>query len=176
MLENLRADARKLKDKGDRSLAFYVIEAALFDNGFQAVLLHRLAACLKGWHIPVLPAWIARYNIFSTGVDINPAARIGPGLRISHGVGIVVGGAAVIGADAILLHQVTIGSISQSRVAEMPTVGDRVFLAAGCKLIGKITLGDDVAIGPNAVVTQDVPSGCRVRTTAGIEIVPRSGN
>ena len=176
MLDNLRADARKLKDKGERSLAFYLVDALLFDNGFQAVLMHRMAACCKRWRIPVLPAWIARYNIFSTGVDINPSARIGPGLRISHGVGIVVGGAAVIGAEAILLHQVTIGSISQSRVADMPIVGDRVFLSAGCKLIGKITIGDDVAIGPNAVVTQDVPSGSRVRTTAGIEIVPRSGS
>jgi serine O-acetyltransferase len=174
MLDNVRADARKLKDKGDRSLAFYVIEAALFDNGFQAVLLHRLAASLKGWGIPVLPAWIARYNIFSTSVDINPSARIGPGLRISHGVGIVVGGAAVIGRDAILLHQVTVGSPSQGRVGEMPAIGDRVFLSAGCKLIGKITIGDDVAIGPNAVVTQDIPSGSRVRTTAGIEVQPRA--
>jgi len=173
MLDNVRADARKLKDKGDRSLAFYVIEAALFDNGFQAVILHRLAACLKRWRVPVLPAWIARYNVFSTGVDINPAARIGPGLRISHGVGIVVGGAAVIGADAILLHQVTVGSPSQGRVAEMPVIGDRVFLSAGCKLIGQITIGDDVAIGPNAVVAENVPSGSRVRTTAGIAISPR---
>ncbi len=173
MLDNIRADARKLEDKGDRSLAFYVIEALLFDNGFQAVLLHRLAAWLKRWHVPVLPPWIARYNIFSTGVDISPSARIGPGLRISHGVGIVIGGAAVIGTDAILLHQVTVGSPSQGRVSEMPAIGDRVFLSAGCKLIGQITIGDDVAIGPNAVVTQDVPSGSRVRSTAGIEVVAR---
>jgi serine O-acetyltransferase len=55
----------------------------------------------------------------------------------------------------------------------MPVVGDRVFLSAGCKLIGKITIGDDVAVGPNAVVTQDVPSGSRVRTTAGIEVSSR---
>lgn len=172
-MKNLTADARKLQDKGERSLAFYVIEAILFDNGFQAVVLHRMAACLKQWGIPVLPAWIARYNIFSTGVDINPSAEIGPGLRISHGVGIVIGGAARLGSDAIVLHQVTVGSPSQGRVAEMPAIGDRVFLSAGCKLIGKIAIGDDVAIGPNAVVTQDIPSGTRVRSTAGIEVIPR---
>ena len=172
-MKNLAADARKLQDKGDRSLAFYVIEAILFDNGFQAVVLHRIAACLKRWGIPVLPAWVARYNIFSTGVDINPSAEIGPGLRISHGVGIVIGGSASLGSDAIVLHQVTVGSPSQGRVAEMPVIGDRVFLSAGCKLIGKITIGDDVAIGPNAVVTQDIPSGTRVRSTATIELLPR---
>jgi serine O-acetyltransferase len=172
-VKNLAADARKLQDKGERSLAFYVIEAILFDNGFQAVVLHRIAACLKRWGIPVVPAWVARYNIFSTGVDINPSAEIGPGLRISHGVGIVIGGAARLGADAIVLHQVTVGSPSQGRVAEMPVIGDRAFLSAGCKLIGKITIGDDVAVGPNAVVTQDIPSGTRVRSTAGIELIPR---
>ncbi len=173
MFDHLSADARRLQEKGDRSLVYYVIEALLFDNGFQAVVLHRLAAALKRWGIPILPPWIARYNIFSTGVDISPSADIGPGLRISHGVGIVVGAFVRIGADAILLHQVTLGSPSQGRVTEMPVVGDRVFLSAGCKLIGRITLGDDVAVGPNAVVMQDVPSGSRVRSTAAIEILPR---
>lgn len=172
MLDHIRADARKLQDKGDRSLAYYVVEALLFDNGFQAVLLHRLASWFKRAGIPILPPWIARYNVYSTGVDISPSAEIGPGLRISHGVGIVVGAYARVGADAILLHQVTLGSPSQGRVTEMPVVGERVFLSAGCKLIGKIAIGDDVAIGPNAVVTQDVPSGSRVRSTAGIEIQP----
>lgn len=173
MLDLVRADARRLQEKGDRSLFYYVVEALLFDNGFQAVLLHRLASCLKRWGVPVLPPWIARYNIFSTGVEISPSAQLGPGLRISHGVGIVVGGYARVGADAVILHQVTLGSPSQGRVTEMPTVGDRVFLSAGCKLIGKISVGDDVAVGPNAVVTQDVPSASRVRSTATIQISPR---
>ena len=86
----------------------------------------------------------------------------------------MIGGYARLGAGALVLHQVTLGSPSQGRVTEMPTVGDRAFLGAGCKLIGAITIGDDVTIGPNAVVTQDIPSGSRVRAAAGIEITARS--
>lgn len=174
MLANLRADARRLAEKGPRPLWFYVLEAALFDSGFQAVMLHRLAACLKRWRVPILPPLIARISISSTGVDISPSAEIGPGLRISHGVGIVIGGYAKLGGGALVLHQVTLGSPSQGRVTEMPVVGERAFLGAGCKLVGAIRIGDDVTIGPNAVVTQDVPSGSRVRAAAGIEVTARS--
>ena len=36
-------------------------------------------------------------------------------------------------------------------------MGDRVFLASGCKIIGRVYLGDDCAVGANAVVAKDVP-------------------
>jgi len=103
-----------------------------------------------------------------TGADISAAAEIGPGLRVSHGTGLVVGGHARIGRDALLLHGVTIGSPSEGRISEMPVLGDRVFVGAGAAIIGAITIGDDVVIGPNAVVTEDVPAGSRVLARGGI--------
>jgi serine O-acetyltransferase len=36
-------------------------------------------------------------------------------------------------------------------------VGDRAFIGAGAKIIGHVHLGDDCAVGANAVVTRDVP-------------------
>ena len=85
----------------------------------------------------------------------------------------MVGGYARIGAGAVLLHQVTLGSPSERRVAEMPTLGDDVFVSAGAKLIGAITLGDRVVVGPNAVVAEDVPADSKVTSTATVEISPR---
>jgi serine O-acetyltransferase len=108
-----------------------------------------------------------------TGVDLHPAAEIGPGLLIAHGHGLVVGGGARIGADALLLHGVTVGSPSPGRVAQMPVIGDRVFLGAGAKIVGGVTVGDDVAVGPNAVILEDVPAGSRVLSAAGIRMTPR---
>ncbi len=111
----------------------------------------------------------------TTGVEISPAAEIGPGLRIPHGVGIVIGGYARVGSGAMILQQVTLGSPSQGRLTEMPRLGDRVFLGAGCKLVGPIEIGDDVVVGPNAVVSQSIPAGSRVTSAAGIEVVARGG-
>jgi serine O-acetyltransferase len=57
----------------------------------------------------------------------------------------------------------------------MPTIGDRVILGAGCAVIGRITVGDDVFVGALALVTEDVPAGSKVLSRAGVEVRPRSG-
>lgn len=174
MLDDLRRDAARLHlSYPGRSTARAVIEALLFNNGFQAVVLYRMARWFKARRIPILGPALARVNLFLTGVDLHPAAEIGPGLVIAHGHGLVVGGGARIGADALLLHGVTVGSPSPGRVAQMPVIGDRVFLGAGAKVIGGVTVGDDVTVGPNAVVLKDVPAGSRVLSAAGIQVTPR---
>lgn len=173
MLDNLREDTRRLKLNKTKPFPWYVIESLLFDNGYQAVILHRMAHWFKSRRIPVLGPMIGRFNLFMTGVEIGPGAVIGPGLLISHGTGIVIGGYARIGKGAILLHGVTIGSPDPGRIESMPVIGDNVFIGAGAKVIGDITVGDDTFIGVDAIVTRDIPSGSRVLSTAGIEVTPR---
>ena len=170
MFDNLRHDARRMRILKSKPFPWYVLESLLFDNGFQAVVLHRIAHWFKSHHIPVLGPLVARLNLFLTGVDIAPGAVIGPGLLISHGVGLVIGGHARIGADAILLHGVTIGSPSRARVEKMPVIGDRAFIGAGASLIGGIMIGNDVKVGVGALVTRDVPDGHRVVSTAEVRI------
>jgi len=173
VLDNLRRDARRLSLSYSGSAARAVVEALLFNNGFQAVVLYRVARWFKVRRVPLLGPLVARLNLFVTGVDVNPSAEIGPGLLISHGTGLVVGGAAKIGEDALILHGVTVGSLSPSRVGEMPVIGDRAFLGAGAKIVGGVRVGDDVVVGPNAVVTEDVPDGSRVTSAAGVTVAPR---
>ena len=174
MLDNLRADTRRLLVIKSKPFPWYVVESLLFETGYQAVVLHRIAHWFKSRGIPVLGPGFARLNQFLTGVDIGPAAQIGPGLLIVHGQGIVVGGHARIGHNATLLQQVTIGSPSPDRRERMPVIGDDVFLAAGARLIGAITVGDGSFVGVNAVVTQDVPPGSRAVVRGGVEVTPRA--
>ncbi len=171
-MSNLAADTRRLRTIKKKGFPWYVLESLLFENGYQAVVLHRIASFFKRHGIPVLGPLTARFNLVLTGVDIAPGAQIGPGLMISHGVGIVIGNATRIGSGALLMHQVTLGAPTTDRIAQMPTVGDNVVIGAGAKLIGGITVGDDVLIGVNAVVTEDVGSGSRVLSAAGVEIRP----
>lgn len=173
MLDNLREDTRRLKEIKTKAFPWYVIESLLFETGYQAVVLHRIAHWFKSRGIPVLGPLVARFNHHFTGVDIGPGAEIGPGLRIAHGTGIVIGGYAKIGRNALLLHQVTIGSPSPKVVEKMPVIGDNVFIGAGAKVIGEIRIGNDVFIGVNAIVAQDIPDGSRVLCTSGIEVTGR---
>lgn len=171
MFDNLRRDSQRLREVKKKSFPFYVLESLLFENGYQAVVLYRLASWFKHRGIPVLGPLFARLGLFLTGVDIAPGAVIGPGLRISHGTGLVIGDGVHIGRDAVILHQVTMGAASDRSLHRMPTLGDRVFVGAGATLIGGITVGDDVFIGVQAIVTHNIAAGSKVTSSASIDVV-----
>jgi len=69
----------------------------------------------------------------------------------------VISGDAVIGDDCIVRQGVTVG-LRNRGVRGSPRIGNRVDIGAGAKLLGPIEIGDDVAIGANAVVLCDVPA------------------
>jgi len=94
-----------------------------------------------------------------TAIEIHPGAVIGKRFVIDHGVGVVIGETAVIGDDVLVYHGVTLGGKTLDPVKRHPTVGDRVIIGAGAKLIGNIRIGNDCAVGANAVVTKDMPAG-----------------
>lgn len=92
-----------------------------------------------------------------TGIDLPCETRIGRRLVIEHFGDIIVSGDAVLGDDVVLRNGVTIG-LRRTGTRGAPRLGNRVDVGAGAKLLGPITIGDDVAIGANAVVLTDVPS------------------
>lgn len=173
MLRNLREDTRQLRAIKHKPFPWYVLESLLFENGYQAVVLHRLASWFKRHRVPALGPAIARFNLFCTGVDIAPAAEFGPGLRISHGTGIVVGWRTRVGRNALLMQGVTLGAPHTGRIDEMPSIGDDVVLGAYSAVIGPVTVGDRVLVGAHALVTQDVPADHRVLAVQAVEIRPR---
>ena len=83
MFDHLRADTRRLRESKRKPFPWYVLESLLFDSGYQAVVLHRIAHWLKANGVPALGPAVARLNQLLTGVEIGPGAVIGPGLRMS---------------------------------------------------------------------------------------------
>jgi serine O-acetyltransferase len=102
---------------------------------------------------------LSNYAKFFSGIEIHPGATIGRRLVIDHGVGVVIGETAEIGDDVLIYHGVTLGGKTLDPVKRHPTVGNRVILGAGSKLIGNIVIGDDCRVGANAVVTKNMPAG-----------------
>lgn len=173
MFDNLREDTRRLREVKTKRFPWYVLESLLFETGYQAVVMHRLAHWFKRHRIPFFGPLVARWNQFTTGVDIAPAAKIGPGLRISHGTGIVIGNGVEIGRDCLLMQNVTLGAPTLARLADMPKLGDRVTVGAGASVIGPVLIGDDVFVGAHALVTEDIPAGHKVIAKVALEIRPR---
>lgn len=100
---------------------------------------------------------ILRHLTFKLGVSIPPKTRIGSGLYIGHFGGIFVNDQSVIGRDCNLSQGVTIGQANRGRNVGSPVIGDGVYIGPGAKIIGAVKVGNNVAVGANAVVTRDVP-------------------
>ena len=130
--------------------------------GPKAVALHRVAHFLYRVNLFFLARLVGEFSRLLTGIEIHPGAKIGRRLVIDHGVGVVIGETAVVGDDCIIFHGTTLGGVKFDRVKRHPTVGNRVLIGAGAKVLGPITLGDDSRIGANVVILEDVPPGGRV--------------
>ena len=83
-----------------------------------------------------------------------PLNVFGPGLSIAHIGPIIINSNSKVGANCRVQTGVTLGATNGS--ADAPQLGDNVFLGDGCKLIGAITVADNVAIGANAVVVKSI--------------------
>jgi len=117
-----------------------------------------------------------RWHFWSviTGSDIDKNATLGGGLLLPHPTGIVIHQDAIIGPNCMIMQQVTIGQMAKDGV---PRIGGRVYLGAGAKILGTVTIGNNVNIGANAVVLCDVPDGCTaVGVPASIVRQPRNTN
>ena len=128
-------------------------------SGLHAIWVHRLTH--KMWTSPGLrfPARVlSQLTRFATGIEIHPGATIGRRFFIDHGMGVVIGETAEIGDDVMIYHGVTLGGRSLAKVKRHPTIGNRVTIGAGAKVLGPIHIGDDSAIGANAVVVKDAPA------------------
>jgi serine O-acetyltransferase len=133
------------------------LEVALLYSGLHAVWAHRVAHWLWRRDARFLARLVSQTARFLTGIEIHPGATLGPGLFIDHGMGVVIGETAEVGADVTMYHGVTLGGVSLERTKRHPTIGDRVTIGAGAKILGPITVGDDSRIGANAVVVRPVP-------------------
>lgn len=142
------------------------LEMALTSPGLHAVWVHRLSHRLwQRRRTRLVARVLSQLSRAVTGVEIHPGAQIGRRFFIDHGMGVVIGETAEIGDDVMFYHGVTLGGRSMRRVKRHPTVGSDVVVGAGARLLGPITVGDQVQIGANAVVVKDVPAGV---TAAGV--------
>jgi serine O-acetyltransferase len=94
-----------------------------------------------------------------TGCHIDRHTRVGEGLHVVHAHGVRIHPNAVIGARCGIMNDVTIGL---SHTNEAPRIGDDVFIGAGAKILGPVTVGNGAIIAANTLVITDVPAGATI--------------
>jgi serine O-acetyltransferase len=139
-----------------------VLEIILCYPGFHAVLLHRIAHRLYKARFTVLARFLSQFSRFLTGIEIHPGATIGHRFFIDHGMGVVIGETAEIGDDVLIYQGVTLGGTGHERGKRHPTIGNKVVIGTGAKVLGGITIGNGVKIGAGSVVVKSVPDNSTV--------------
>jgi serine O-acetyltransferase len=137
------------------------VDVALNSPGLHAIWVYRFAhrLWLRGGLFKPVARVLMTLTRSVTGVEIHPGAVIGHRFFIDHGMGVVIGETAEVGDDVMLYHGVTLGGRSMARTKRHPTVGSRVTIGAGARVLGPVYIGDDVQVGANSVVVKDVPAG-----------------
>jgi serine O-acetyltransferase len=159
---------RAAHDRDPAARSTFVIVASY--PGVHAIWYHRISHWLWNRGLRIPGRLLSQHARSVTGIEIHPGAQIGRRVFIDHGMGVVIGETAVVGDDVLLFHGVTLGGVSMSPGKRHPTIGDRVVIGAGAKVLGPLMIGSDARIGANAVVVKDVPDGA---TAVGIPAVIR---
>jgi serine O-acetyltransferase len=154
-----------------------VLEVLLCYPGFHAVILHRFAHRLYRTGIPIVPRVISQFSRFFTGIEIHPGATIGRRFFIDHGSGVVIGETSEIGDDVLMYQGVTLGGTGAEKGKRHPTIGNRVVIGTGAKVLGNIRIGDNVKIGAGSVVVHPAPDNSTVVGVPGrvVRVRPEGG-
>lgn len=131
-------------------------------EGFKYTVWLRVATALQPHKRLYAPLYLfareyLHHLMHKYGISIDVGTSIGPGFYIGHYGCIVVNGDAVLGRNVNISQGVTIGQANRGPRKGVPTIGDNVYLGPGAKVIGAVVIGNNVAVGANAVVTKDIP-------------------
>lgn len=127
-----------------------------------AIVFYRISRWLYLHHIPFLPKLVTLLIFLIYNSKIPYQAKIGKGTKFGYGgMGVVVHSKAVIGDNCSIGQQVTIGE-GNNRYPGLPIIGNNVRISKGAIVFGGITIGNNVTVGANAVVTKPVPDNAIV--------------
>lgn len=145
-----------------------VVKALVTDGTF-AMIMYRFMQGAQRCGLSPLAMVFNKLNVWFGRCIIGRGAEFGENFVLIHSYGVVINSSVRGGQGVKIEHLVTIGAERD----ESPVLGDDVFVGAGAKILGGVTIGSGVKIGANAVVTKDLPDNV---TAVGIpaEIVKRN--
>jgi serine O-acetyltransferase len=132
------------------------LEVFLTYPGVHAVWNYRISHWLWNHNFKLIARIFSNRARRRTGIEIHPGATIGRRFFIDHGIGVVIGETTEIGDDVMLYHNVTLGARRFATGKRHPSIGNRVIIGAGAKILGPVTIADDARVSYNSVVIEDV--------------------
>ncbi len=172
MFKTLKEDIEVIFEQDPAARSY--LEVILTYSGLHAIWAHRIAHALYKRKFYFLARLISQISRFFTGIEIHPGAKIGRRFFIDHGMGVVIGETCEIGDNVTVYQGVTLGGTGKEKGKRHPTIKDNCLIAAGAKVLGSITIGENSKIGAGSVVLKDVPPNSTVVGIPG-RVVVRDG-
>jgi len=144
---------------------------ALASDGTTAMIVYRAMQAARRRNFPAIEMLMNKVNSGLLGCVIGRGADFGPKFVLIHSNGVVINGTVRGGSGVFVEHQVTIGAEKK----RSPVIGNNVFIGAGAKIVGSVTVADNTRIGANAVVTRNVAANTTVVGIPAKPIGPRHG-
>jgi serine O-acetyltransferase len=139
-----------------------------FEQAIWGTIFYRLSRALFLVNVPIMKIFLRFIGFFIFkisesffGVAIRPGAEIGPGLYVGHAGMVMINEEVKAGKNLSVGPGVLIGLRGVGHKGA-PVLGNDVYVGVGAKILGKINVGDNVRIGANSVVVQNVPSSVTV--------------
>jgi serine O-acetyltransferase len=151
----IKSDLFRYKGKSDFKT---FLKTYLSTVGFNYLVWFRITQNYNN----IFTRFLLKRKMVKFGIEIHPNTKIGYGFYIGHFGGIVINEKTIIGNNCNISQGVTIGQINRGEKQGTPTIEDEVYIGPGAKILGKINIGHNSAIGANAVVVKDVKSNTTV--------------
>ena len=153
LVRTIAADLRAKAQWCYESQGWAAVLKVLLTDGTPAMIWYRLMQWASKYRLAPIAMICNKINTMFCNCIIGRGAEFGQAFVLIHATGVVING-KVRGGDRVFLeHQVTIGAEGRTS----PTLGNDVFIGAGAKVLGPVTVGDGARVGANAVVVRDVP-------------------
>jgi serine O-acetyltransferase len=159
-IKEIYDDCKSIKDRDPA--AKNILTVILLYPGLHAVIFHKITHFLYMKKLYFLSRLLSQIMRFLTGIEIHPGAIIGKRLFIDHGMGVVIGETAEIGNDCLIYHGATLGGTGKDTGKRHPTIGNNCMIGSGSKLLGPILIGNNVKVGANAVVLENIEDNTTV--------------
>ncbi len=172
MFKSARAYLKFIKESDPAARSY--AEIVLLYPSVHALALYRVSHVLFGHKLFFGARLLSQLGRLFTGIEIHPGATIGKSLFIDHGMGVVIGETAIVGDFVTIYQGVTLGGTGKDFGKRHPTIGDRVTIGAGAKILGPIHIAAGSKIGAGSVVLTDTKTestavGVPARVIGGID-------
>lgn len=146
------------RESGQWLSPFEIWSKCINPNLHYVYLLRKCQQHRKKSILGIFWRFVLRHHQIKYGFQIYPETQIGEGFYLGHWGTVVINPKTKIGRNCNIAQGVTIAQSNRGKNEGVPEIGDEVWIGPNAVVVGHIKIGNNVLIAPNTYLNTDVPS------------------